>query len=1006
MNPLQVDFAKLLAVQNQSRQLPVDLPCQPTQTPISQVDALAMSLALLQEQSVQQQQQHAPAQSTPVTTLYNIFSPDLLQQLKNQQAQSVAQTHTTSSLPAFLSQNPLALQQQQQRCQDARLSVQMPPPQHSPMRDRASHSNLGYGAPPLHMHLSPVPQTTASSLAPIGVKYRQRSSSPLPTRSRSPIMNSSADSFLQRQMSNIHRDGRSESLFARPPNTLLGREQDGHQHATMGSDTALYATGGGRPGREPTSNDSCGAITTFLMRFNKSADEEFSRKAIESLIKKLKDKHSELDVLIDIVKTEGRISGDCITIPRTLDGRLQVAGRKGFPHVVYAKIFRWPDLHKNEIKHLSLCKAAFDTKGDAVCVNPYHYQRVPPPTGIDLAPILTAAAGRADDDDNARNKQMLQHLQMGTLKQLFAQQGHQLKSEDVDMEVGASSAQGKAVQNPLSLLSAYSSSMPSCSSQLVPSIPLYGGSGSDAGAYLHQLQQLQQQQQQLSALNGLANLPNDLRFPVLSSHAQEQHTAQEPTNPFSPIAPNEMYMDTTSPKQETTPKKHPPTPTQIPEGYAVIQILRERLEADLERTRQQRTTMKTEKEAEYENCGSFKTPVNHYALAKFVQQHPASTAAFLQLLSDLSLSQVVLSEQRERDVEEREEAADAEEMTIVDRSTSLPGGSPIMAGEKRRRIPSMSNHQRRTSRIVVARTPPRLPLSLTIAEARQVLDDVGDRLVDGERAVLSPLYELLERANDSPHISIQRLIRAVYQNVLEDRGAPPEKPQTLPDLTSMCSMRYFHFDREIGATFHAQTRAICCCASDPQLENKELFVLPPLDSIDGLSMEKLQQIEKSRQRVGSGFSLDVNESGEVYLRCLAERPVFIESHYLDREATRIPRDAAHRVYQKSSVKASHRDVYDLWQSFQQMCFWVAHQSVASKNDNPLYSDQAFINQMRSLCVVRVAFCHSWGTKEMPKIHDTPCWVEIHMNRAAHLLNDLLACPKRAREYLKATGHRN
>ncbi|KAH7727771.1 MH2 domain-containing protein [Aphelenchoides avenae] len=433
MNPLQVDFAKLLAVQNQSRQLPVDLPCPPTQTPISQVDALAMSLALLQEQSVQQQQ-HTPAQSTPVTTLYNIFSPDLLQQLKNQQAQSVAQTHTTSSLPAFLSQNPLALQQQQQRCQDARLSVQMPPPQHSPMRDRASHSNLGYGAPPLHMHLSPLPQTTASSLAPIGVKYRQRSSSPLPTRSRSPIMNSSADSFLQRQMSNIHRDGRSESLFARPPNTLLGREQDGHQHATMGSDTALYATGGGRPGREPTSNDSCGAITTFLMRFNKSADEEFSRKAIESLIKKLKDKHSELDVLIDIVKTEGRISGDCITIPRTLDGRLQVAGRKGFPHVVYAKIFRWPDLHKNEIKHLSLCKAAFDTKGDAVCVNPYHYQRVPPPTGIDLAPILTAAAGRADDDDNARNKQMLQHLQMGTLKQLFAQQGHQLKSELREMK--------------------------------------------------------------------------------------------------------------------------------------------------------------------------------------------------------------------------------------------------------------------------------------------------------------------------------------------------------------------------------------------------------------------------------------------------------------------------------------------------------------------------------------------------------------------------------------------
>lgn len=89
-------------------------------------------------------------------------------------------------------------------------------------------------------------------------------------------------------------------------------------------------------------------------------------------------------------------------------------------------------------------------------------------------------------------------------------------------------------------------------------------------------------------------------------------------------------------------------------------------------------------------------------------------------------------------------------------------------------------------------------------------------------------------------------------------------------------------------------------------------------------------------------------------------------------------------------------MYDLWQSFQQMCFWVAHQSVALKNDKPLYNDQvrlehlettiishllqAFINQMRSLCVVRVAFNHSWGTKEMPKIYNTPCWVEIYMNR--------------------------
>ncbi|KAL7077040.1 hypothetical protein ACQ4LE_003786 [Meloidogyne hapla] len=144
------------------------------------------------------------------------------------------------------------------------------------------------------------------------------------------------------------------------------------------------------PGRRvPTSADPCQTIVTFLLAYNVSPDVDFSRKAIESLIKRLRDKREELDWFIQTVIEDGARPTQCITIPRTLDGRLQVC----FPHVVYARIFRWGDLHKNEIKHSSICQAAFDMKCDSVCVNPYHYERV--------IPIAVGKCGFGADSDES-----------------------------------------------------------------------------------------------------------------------------------------------------------------------------------------------------------------------------------------------------------------------------------------------------------------------------------------------------------------------------------------------------------------------------------------------------------------------------------------------------------------------------------------------------------------------------------------------------------------------------
>lgn len=61
---------------------------------------------------------------------------------------------------------------------------------------------------------------------------------------------------------------------------------------------------------------------------------------------------------------------------------LQVSHRKGLPHVIYCRVWRWPDLQSHhELKPLELCQYPFSAKQKEVCINPYHYKRVESPGG-------------------------------------------------------------------------------------------------------------------------------------------------------------------------------------------------------------------------------------------------------------------------------------------------------------------------------------------------------------------------------------------------------------------------------------------------------------------------------------------------------------------------------------------------------------------------------------------------------------------------------------------------
>ncbi|KAM9393111.1 mothers against decapentaplegic homolog 2 isoform 3-T3 [Pholidichthys leucotaenia] len=142
-------------------------------------------------------------------------------------------------------------------------------------------------------------------------------------------------------------------------------------------------------------------------------EEKWCEKAVKSLVKKLK-KTGQLDELEAAITTQN-CNTKCVTIPsncseiwglstpntieqwdtsglynypdqtRSLDGRLQVSHRKGLPHVIYCRLWRWPDLHSHhELRAIEACEYAFHLKKDEICINPYHYQRVETP---DLQPV-------------------------------------------------------------------------------------------------------------------------------------------------------------------------------------------------------------------------------------------------------------------------------------------------------------------------------------------------------------------------------------------------------------------------------------------------------------------------------------------------------------------------------------------------------------------------------------------------------------------------------------------
>ncbi|PZC84838.1 hypothetical protein B5X24_HaOG203828 [Helicoverpa armigera] len=125
-----------------------------------------------------------------------------------------------------------------------------------------------------------------------------------------------------------------------------------------------------------------------------AAEDKWSEKAVKSLVKKLK-KSGALEELEKAISSQNSHT-KCVTIPRVKPNENVINGqyRKGLPHVVYCRLWRWPQLQsQHELKPVDHCEYAYQLKKDEVCINPYHYNKIDSPA---LPPILVPRHGDSE----------------------------------------------------------------------------------------------------------------------------------------------------------------------------------------------------------------------------------------------------------------------------------------------------------------------------------------------------------------------------------------------------------------------------------------------------------------------------------------------------------------------------------------------------------------------------------------------------------------------------------
>nr|CDS19986.1 Smad4 [Echinococcus granulosus] len=655
-----------------------------------------------------------------------------------------------------------------------------------------------------------------------------------------------------------------------------------------------------------TSSDACMNIVHSLMCHRKGGEsEEFSKFAIESLIKKLKDRRDELDALIAAVTSNGATQTSCVTIQRTLDSRMQIAGRKCFPHLIYARLWRWSDAHKTELRHLPFCHFGFDKKLDWVCVNPYHYERTVS-SALDISSLALSPPVERRKGKVACTR--VHNLASGVEEEevLNKQRRHSSELQHPDTSHPASTLR-LSVQ---SLLDESPLCVPTLSGGIKPE-----QTKNSTIAY-----EPAHQQQPTSTVASATTTPNPLSLEnVDAATANLLNLMQWVSNANATFAAAVAAGGSGVGTHSAPPPPRPPPVQALPALH----------------------------------------PTSSTDEASAVALDAAETAALLDPIA----------------------ASGGAPAPVLYPSQCSGGSGGTNNGQSAFTAGSSSSSYGRASQ-------QQQPVSSSSTAPLGGGWGGGGGAPGGQPPPMLP-------PNPPPSGSLQ-----------------PSQLTTQRPPEYWCNIAYFELDQQVGELFKVPshyTRVIVDGYTDPSSRNR--FCLGQLSNV-----HRSEQSEKSRLYIGKGVELDIVGEGDVWIRCLSEFSIFVQSYYLDREAGRAPGDAVHKIYPGAYIK-----VFDIRQCHEQMRH-LAHMTqaaamrqaaaVAGSMQMGAVADAAAaasaaaaaatapmgtceaagvgVDDFRRLCNLRLSFVKGWGP-DYPRhdIKETPCWIEIQLHRPLQLLDEVL-----------------